>query len=989
LTVNSAVDATLASAITGGTSALFNKNGAGTLTLTGTNTFAGTVNVLAGTLQIGNGGTTGTYAGNISSAGTVIFNRSDNYTYAGQISGSGVFIKQGAGTLTVTGASSAGTVTIAAGTLQWGDGVTGGYLIPTAAGIVDNGTLALNLPGSANFTFDVSGTGAVRMDTGSGVLFNAWSQTGGTTLSAGTTLFVGAGGTTGSVAGNILNNGTLIFNRSDAPTVAGIIAGTGSLIQGGSGNLILTGANTYTGGTTISAGTLQIGNGGTTGSITGNVADNGVLVFNRSDSVTFANVISGTGSVAQAGTGTTILTGANTYTGNTTVTAGTLQVGAGGTSGGIASNVTDNGALVFNRSDSVTFAKVVSGTGSVTQAGTGTIVLTGANTYSGGTVISAGTLQIGNGGVAGTIGTGAIADNGVLSFNHSDSVTVAGAISGTGSLIQNGGGNLILAGVSTFSGPALINAGTLSVNGSMASSVTVNSGGKLGGTGTVGATTVASGGSIAPGNSIGTLHVNGNLTLAPGSTTAIEISPTAADQIVVSGTAALGGTLAFNQGAGGYTAGTDFKLITASAVNGVFSNITGLNVAGLDANVTYSATAVDLTLATPAASGGSGGGSSGSGSTGGGGTGGGSSGGGGTVTNSFLFNTYGKTPNQIAAGAALTAGSNTGALYVATGNLVAANVASVPGTLGQMAGDIHASIRGAAVEDSRIIRDAVLGRLDQGSERAIVWGSAFGGYGSIAGDGNAAALHHDSAGFIAGADMPVSDGIRLGIAAAYSTDRASTSGHLSTASGNNGHVIGYAGWTSDAFDLKLGGDYGWGTIHTARQVTALGQTLAGRQDQRMAQVFADAGYRIASDQWLFEPYVDIAHVEATSGSFAEHGGSAALSGGSVTDGLTYGTLGLRAALAGISLEDIGIAPKLDLGWRHAFDALKPGQMVSFQDTGTSFAVLGVPLDTDAAALQVGFDVALTPDAKLSLGYDGTFGSRVQNNAVRGVFQWAF
>jgi fibronectin-binding autotransporter adhesin len=636
-----------------------------------------------------------------------------------------------------------------------------------------------------------------------------------------------------------------------------------------------------------------------------------------------------------------------------------------------AGNIANSGTVIFNRSDDYIYAGQISGSGAFIKQGAGTLTVTGASS-AGMVTIAAGTLQIGNGGVAGTIGTGAIADNGILSFNHSDSVTVAGVISGTGSLIQNGGGNLILTGANTFSGPAFINVGTLSVNGSIASGVTVNSGGKLGGTGTVGVATVASGGTIAPGNSIGTLHVNGNLTLAAGSTTAIEISPTAADQIAVSGTAALGGTLAFNQGAGSYVAGTDFKLITASAVNGVFSNITGLSVTGLNANVTYSATAVDLALTTPAASGG---GSSG--------------GGGGTITNSFLFNTYGKTPNQIAAGAALTAGSNTGSLYVATGNLVSTNLTSVPGALGQMAGDIHASIRGAAVEDSRIIRDAILGRLDQGSERPVVWGSAFGGYGSIAGDGNAAALHHDSAGLIAGADMPVSDGIRLGIAAAYNTDRASTSGHLSTASGNNGHVIGYAGWTSDAFDLKLGGDYGWGTVHTARQVAALGQALAGRQDQRMGQVFADAGYRIATDHVMFEPYADIAHVEATSGSFAEHGGSAALSGGSVTDGVTYGTLGLRAALAGISLEDIGIAPKVDLGWRHAFDALKPGQMVSFQDTGTSFTVLGVPLDSDAAALQLGFDVALTPDAKLSLGYDGTFGSRVQNNAVRGAFQWAF
>ena len=86
-----------------------------------------------------------------------------------------------------------------------------------------------------------------------------------TTISAGT-LQIGNGGTTGSVAGDVVDNAALVFNRSDALTYGGVISGTGSLTKSGTGTLTLTGDNTYTGGTTISAGTLQIGNGGTTGS---------------------------------------------------------------------------------------------------------------------------------------------------------------------------------------------------------------------------------------------------------------------------------------------------------------------------------------------------------------------------------------------------------------------------------------------------------------------------------------------------------------------------------------------------------------------------------------------------------------------------------------------------------------------------------------------------------------------------------------------------
>ena len=85
-----------------------------------------------------------------------------------------------------------------------------------------------------------------------------------------------------------------------------------------------------------------------------------------------------------------ILTGANSYTGGTTIAAGTLQLGNGGTTGSIIGNVVDNGALAFDRSNAVTFPGLISGTGSVSQIGSGSTTLTAANTYSGGTLLAAG-----------------------------------------------------------------------------------------------------------------------------------------------------------------------------------------------------------------------------------------------------------------------------------------------------------------------------------------------------------------------------------------------------------------------------------------------------------------------------------------------------------------------------------------------------------------------------------------------------------------------
>ncbi|MEP2581004.1 MAG: autotransporter domain-containing protein, partial [Roseibium sp.] len=193
----------------------------------------------------------------------------------------------------------------------------------------------------------------------------------------------------------------------------GVISGTGSLTKSGTGTLILAGTNTHTGGTTISAGTLQVGDGGTSGSLTGDVTNNGTLTFNRSDVLSYDGAISGTGSLTKSGTGTLILAGTNTHTGGTTISAGTLQVGDGGTSGSLSGDVANNGTLIFNRSDALSYDGVISGTGSLTKSGAGTLILAGTNTHTGGTTVTSGLLTVNgstgditlNGGTLGGSGT--------------------------------------------------------------------------------------------------------------------------------------------------------------------------------------------------------------------------------------------------------------------------------------------------------------------------------------------------------------------------------------------------------------------------------------------------------------------------------------------------------------------------------------------------------------------------------------------------------
>ena len=255
------------------------KTDAGALILSGDNTYTGGTIISDGTLQLGNGGTTGSIVGNVTDNGTLAFNRSNTVNFPGVISGSGAVTQLGPGTVILTANNS----------------YSGGTNL-------DGGILAVNSDSNL-------GTGPLSFNGGT---LEALAAGGGITSSKAVTLNAGAG--------------TFLADAGTTSTLSGVISGVGSLTKDGLGTLTLTGTNTYSGGTTISAGTLQVGNGGTAGSITGNVIDNGTLAFNRSDSVTFDRVISGTGNVVKLGTGRLTLTEANTYTGTTTVNGGSLIV---------------------------------------------------------------------------------------------------------------------------------------------------------------------------------------------------------------------------------------------------------------------------------------------------------------------------------------------------------------------------------------------------------------------------------------------------------------------------------------------------------------------------------------------------------------------------------------------------------------------------------------------------------------------------------------
>ena len=153
-------------------------------------------------------------------------------------------------------------------------------------------------------------------------------------------------------------------------------------------------------------------------------------------------------------------------------------VGAGSTTVDLSvADVTPSGVTFDNSSYNYTLqgSKAIAGAAYLIKGGSGTLTILNNNTYNGGTIVSAGTLQVGTNGTSGALGSGAIIDNADLQFNRSDALAVAGPISGTGALAQIGNGTLTLSGANTYTGPTTVNAGTLSLTGTNnGSSITVN-----------------------------------------------------------------------------------------------------------------------------------------------------------------------------------------------------------------------------------------------------------------------------------------------------------------------------------------------------------------------------------------------------------------------------------------------------------------------------------------------------------------------------------
>ncbi len=575
------------------------KSGSGTQTLSGTTSYTGATAVSGGKLIVDMSGA-GTFAG----GGALTLTNGGEFALKGTTSGAVKTAPLGV----LTSTTSSGPMGIF--TLQ--DGVNSTAASYTAGGVIlvrgtNLGLNAASTTGSANFFLTapptITGLGTTSATTlariigdtsatGSGTGFVTYDTNGVRLLAAGEYSSTVAAGTNVKATSAITNTATTTVNSlfigpggsisggteirltsGDVLVAGGVNSGiTTALSNQGAGGLVITALNDLAGGNINGGGTVfKYGSGTTTFNTVDAVAtvNEGIFSVNGGNKLKSGNVVNNTGTLRISGSGSVI-------------DASSVTVNAGGTFelvNGISEDIGNLNALAggFVKGGSGSFANlgvtggtvdgIISGNLNVTQRGTGTMTLNGANTFAGSTAITGGTMTVGASGKLGAgdltisntntgAGTAVVANlnssqsvgslNGTISTPTSGTNTVttnlavgttltvnqgvngtyAGVLAGSGNFTKTGSATLALTGANTNTGTTTVSSGTLLVNGSMnlGSTISVTSGGTLGGSGTVnGIVTVANGGTLSPGNSPGLPVFTDDLLFQSGSTFKFEL----------------------------------------------------------------------------------------------------------------------------------------------------------------------------------------------------------------------------------------------------------------------------------------------------------------------------------------------------------------------------------------------------------------------------------------------------------------------------------
>jgi outer membrane autotransporter protein len=587
------------------------------------------------------------------------------------------------------------------------------------------------------------------------------------------------------------------------------------------------------------------------------------------------------------------------------------------------------------------------------------------------------------------------------------SATIGSVLEGRGGLVKTDLGKLILSGASTYTGPTSVNAGILEVDGSLVSAVTVNGGGRLEGTGTVGGLSIMNGGVVLPGDAIGTLNVNGNVAFAAGSTYQVEVNAAGqGSKIIATGKATLnGGTVQVTADPGTYNASLRYTILTSNGgVSGTF--------ASLSATSNFSTGSVFLTPALSY-----------------------------DANDVFLgfaqttpLTSLALTRNEFSTAAAIQ--------LLGPGNTIFNSVVTQTTAAGArqafdaLSGEIHASAVTAAFGDQRLPREAILDRLSQPADQPVLgaattmtgayaadlpshksalapvaaqmvrprlfglWGQGFGDWGRTNGDHNAAKLTRDTGGFVIGIDAErqlLNGDWRIGTAGGYTDDSLKVSARSSSGDYQSAFGALYGKASYGAIDVKAGAILASTNTRTNRSIIFPGFVDAASSSYGgyAAQGFGELGYNLPF-HWTvwsyvpgleglkvnYEPFLQGAMIHLDQNRYVDTAlTGAALVGATKGYDLGTTTLGWRtqyqlASLPGFTLSTL-------LGWRHAFGDVRPTVTQSFAASFASFTVAGVPVDRDALVSEASLNYAVSNSVTVGLSYSGQYGRRASDNAFKG------
>lgn len=858
------------------------------------------------------------------------------------------------------------------------DGGAGGAARGGAIYVMNGGTLTiLDTPISgATATGGSGGTGGTGMGPS-----NAPGSAGVPAAGTGAAIFLDG------VKANVgVSAGTVAYANTIGGTGLAVGGVTTALNKTGAGTLTLSATNTFSGNVNIAggklaiAGTANLGNAGndvamsdgTTLAVTGTttfaagraftIAGSSTLDIASGTNSTVQGVISdgaSSGSLVKSGAGTLLLSGTNTYTGTTTVNGGTLRAGSAG-------------ALP---------------SGSAWTVGTGAFFDLNGFSGTAGSLSGAGTVT-NDGGTATTLTAGG---------NGADS-TFSGVIqdgSGTTALTKQGIGKLTLSGINSYTGATTVNAGTLTVNGSIANSQTTVNAGRLMGTGVLGDTTIVAG-THAPGNSIGTQTVNG--AYVNHGTLEIEAQPGSADQVAVNGTVNITGAKlnVIGLAGGTWNPTEDYTIILndgADAVTGAFSTISS-SLAFLDPSVDYvggTGNDVVLTLA----------------------------------RNNTTIASIGDTRNQRAVGAAIDQLTSGNGVYDA---VIGMNSTDARRTLQLASGESYATNMRVMEENAGLFSRSLLGRTsgtggsgmniglgDASSENGYVetplmteaaaaisgaltpaqpaasqrslWFAPVGARGHIEGDGNAVATHWTSGGITAGYEFNEAMGrgdFLGGIAVGYLHSYAKADENLTSEQSDGGQIGFYGRWKGGPVTISGSLAGGISQSRTDRQIRVASLDLTAKSTgwSQMLGASAEVSYAIPmASEFTLSPLASLTSTFVHRNGTSENG-AGAFNLDIDSNSHSQLTPGLGIELARASEVEGGIVnTHIRTVWEHVIGDTAD-QSLRFAGTDAAFSVKAPEAARDRLRLGLGVSYETQNRWSLFADYEGVFSSTDIQHAGR-------